>query len=76
MGTDQLIALQSPHRRIDRSARQPRHLHHAETIDIAGVDRLKDHRRRMGELCFGRHSENYTYVALYLTIPYYECYIG
>jgi ABC-2 type transport system ATP-binding protein len=30
----------------------------------------------MGEFCLNRHEQHYTYVASYLTSPYYECYIG
>src|ERR1700679_3064309 len=44
--TNLLIAFQTTHRRIHRSAGQSGHLHDAEAIDKSSVERLQDHRRR------------------------------
>ena len=50
-----IVAFQAPHCGIDRSARQPGHFHHAETIDTAGADSDQDHGCGMRQLGFGGH---------------------
>ena len=55
-GADQIVALQAPHRGIHRSTGQAGHFHHAESVHVAGVDGLENHRRGMGEFRLGRHT--------------------
>ena len=50
---DQVIALQAAHGRIDGAAGQAGHLHDAEAVDEAGIERLQNHGRGVGEFGVG-----------------------
>src|SRR6185437_4437274 len=75
-GVNQLVTLKPTHGRVDGSTGKAGHLHDAESVDIAGIDGLEDHRGGMREPGFACHGKDSTYVAGYLTSLIVVCYIG
>ena len=70
LGADEFVAFETAHGGVDGSAGEARHLHDAESVDVAGGDRLQDHRGGMREFCLGGHAQHSTYVAIYLTMDF------
>src|SRR5262245_58322919 len=70
---DVTALLQTPQRRIDRPARQSRHIHNVEPVLIAVVERLQYHRYGEREIAFA-HVPSYSGEVLYSA--YMIFYIG
>src|SRR5579863_7495147 len=57
---DEVVALQTPHRRIDGAAGEAGGLHDAESVDEAGIDSVQDERSGVREFWLGSHGRHST----------------